>query len=417
MGWLFLVGASIGLAFTVNAFVPLRGHRWFFLPSFLFSWLTIELAAHHLAWQAIATLAFVWLGALATWPGQLALVVVAVQWIGLVLLVLQGWRARHSIAAALDGFGPRSTTHRIRWWRLLVPFPLRIDRTRCIRDIEYARASGRRLKLDVYLPPQPGERRPAIVQIHGGAWVIGDKREQGIPLLTHLADRGWVGFNVNYRLSPAATFPEHLVDIKRAIAWIRAHADEYGIDPSFIAVTGGSAGGHLAAMVALTADDPAYQPGFEEADTHVDACVPIYGVYDFVDRLGVRRPRYRDGFIGPWVLKAFYEDEPEVFHRASPVDRVNADAPPFLVIHGDRDTMAPLQDARMFVERLREVSEEPVLFAEIPGAQHAFDLFLSPRAVPVIEGIADFLDEVHRRAAIAQPTARTDSHPPLGAIA
>ena len=87
-----------------------------------------------------------------------------------------------------------------------------------------------------------------MLQIHGGGWVIGDKREQGIPLLNHLAADGWVGFNVNYRLSPRAKFPDHLVDCKRALAWIREHADEYGVDPDFIVVTGGSAGGHLSAL-------------------------------------------------------------------------------------------------------------------------------------------------------------------------
>lgn len=415
--WLFLLATAIGMAFTVNAFVPLRGNRRFFLPSFFASWLTIELAGHHLVWQAIATLAFLHFGALASWPGWVGLGLVAVQWVGLVALLLQGHRARHTMADALAGFAPTSTEHRIRWWRLLIPFPLRIAHTRRIRDVVYGRAAGRHLKLDIYLPEQRSEKRPAIVQVHGGAWVIGDKGDQGIPLLMHLADRGWVGFNVNYRLSPGATFPDHLVDIKRAIAWIRAHADEYGVDPEFIAITGGSAGGHLSAMAALTSDDPAYQPGFETADTHVDACVPIYGVYDFVDRLGLRRKRYRDGFIGPYVLKAFYDDEPAAFHRASPVDRVNADAPPFLVVHGDRDTMAPLQDARMFVERLREVSASPVLFAEIRGAQHAFDLFLSPRSVPVIEGVADFLDEVRRRALTARhERLASEATAPYGAM-
>jgi acetyl esterase/lipase len=271
-----------------------------------------------------------------------------------------------------------------------------------VRNVVYGRAGGRKLTLDVFLPEAHTAGRPAVVQIHGGAWVIGDKREQGLPLLLHLARRGWVGFNVNYRLSPGATFPEHLVDIKRAIAWIREHAEDYGVDPGFIAVTGGSAGGHLAAMAALTADDARYQPGFEDADTSVQACAPIYGVYDLVNRLGTHGPRYRDSFIGPVVIKAFYDEQPHRFHEASPVDRVSESAPPFLVVHGDRDTMSPLEDARMFVDRLRAVSRAPVLFAEVPGAQHAFDVFLSPRSVPVIEGVGAFLDQAHRRALVAR---------------
>ena len=144
------------------------------------------------------------------------------------------------------------------------------------------------------MPEEPGRNRPAIMQIHGGAWIIGDKREQGWPLIGHLAANGWVCFNVNYRLSPAATWPEHLIDLKYALKWIREHADEYGIDPSFVAVTGGSAGGHLTAMMGLTANDPEYQPGFEEADTSLQAAVPVYGVYDFTNRLGTMQERFRD---------------------------------------------------------------------------------------------------------------------------
>ena len=402
MPWLFLIATAVGLAFTINAFVPISNHRRLFIPSFLFSWLTMELAAHHLVWQALATATFIELGALDGLPGHVGLGLAFAQWIGLVILIGQGRRARHSMEAALEGYAAVEPEHRIPWTQLLFPFPLRIAATRRIRNVEYGRAGGRRLRLDVFLPDAPGDNRPAVIQLHGGAWVIGDKREQGLPLLLHLAERGFVGFNVNYRLSPAATFPDHLVDVKRAIAWIREHAEDYGVDPNFIAVTGGSAGGHLAAMAALTADDPRYQPGFEDADTSVQACVPIYGVYDLVNRLETHGPRYVDGFIGPVVLKAFFDDDPQKFHDASPVDRVNASAPPVFVIHGSRDTMTPLPDALMFVDRLRAVSNQPVLFAEIPGAQHAFDVFLSPRSLPVIEGVGAFLTTAARTAPTRQ---------------
>ena len=104
-----------------------------------------------------------------------------------------------------------------------------------------------------------------LVYIHGGAWVIGDKREQGIPMMHELAQRGWVCVAINYRLSPRATWPAHIVDCKRAVAWVREHIAEYGGDPGFIAVSGGSAGGHLSALLALTPNEPEWQPGFEDA--------------------------------------------------------------------------------------------------------------------------------------------------------
>jgi acetyl esterase/lipase len=261
------------------------------------------------------------------------------------------------------------------------------------RNIPFAHVGRRPLKLDVYQPrdARPGERRPAILQIHGGAWVMGDKREQGIPLLRHLAGQGWVGFNANYRLSPKATFPDHLVDLKRAVAWIREHADEYAVDPDFLVVTGGSAGGHLAALVALTANDPRYQPGFEDADTSVQGCVPFYGVYDFTNRNGHYPQKTVDDLFGGRVLKATLAREPQKFAEASPMDHVSPDAPPFLVIHGDADTLVPVGIARDFVEELRAASNAPVLYLELKGAQHAFDVLPSIRGWQVVRAVDRFI--------------------------
>ena len=183
------------------------------------------------------------------------------------------------------------------------------------------------------------------MQIHGGGWVIGDKREQGIPLLDHLAAQGWVGFNVNYRLSPSVAFPEHLIDLKRASPGSRSTPTSTAIDPDFLCVTGGSAGGHLTALVALTANDPRYQPGFEDVDTSVAAAVPFYGIYDFTT---AARSGHKvvQRFIEPIVMKAFLADDPEAFADASPIHHLRADAPPFFVIHGNKDTLAPVEDAR-----------------------------------------------------------------------
>jgi acetyl esterase/lipase len=269
-------------------------------------------------------------------------------------------------------------------------------------NVQYGAVGKKRLLLDVYEPadadarrPQHA-RRPAIIQIHGGGWVIGDKREQGLPLLNHLATNGWVGFNVNYRLSPRAVFPDHLIDIKRAIAWIREHADEYNIDPNFLVVTGGSAGGHLTALTGLTPNDPVYQPGFESADTSVQGAVPFYGVYCFRDRLDLCVPGFV-GFIERTVMKVRVSQNPDAFRAASPLDRIGEHAPPFFVIHGDRDTLAPVGYAREFVKQLREVSPEPVAYAELHGAQHAFDIFYSPRASRAVEGVERFVTGLHER--------------------
>ena len=233
------------------------------------------------------------------------------------------------------------------------------------------------------------------MQVHGGGWVLGHKDRQGQLLMKRLAARGWVCFNVDYRLSPMATFPDHLVDVKRAIAWIREHADEFGIDPDFIAVTGGSAGGHLTALTALTANRPDLQPGFEDADTSVACAVPFYGVYDFTNRNGAWPKETVPFFIAPFVMKADPEEAPEAYALASPLDQVHADAPPFFVIHGDIDVLAPVEDARDFVDRLRAVSNQPVYYLELHGAQHAFEVFASIRANAVIDAVERYLDAVH----------------------
>ena len=125
-----------------------------------------------------------------------------------------------------------------------------------------------------------------LLQVPGGAWTIGMRRPQAYPLLSHLAERGWVCVSIDYRVSPRHTWPDHIVDVKRALAWIKEHIAEYGGDPDFVAITGGSAGGHLCALAALTPDDPQYQPGFEDADTSVVAAVPIYGRYDWFSAEG-----------------------------------------------------------------------------------------------------------------------------------
>lgn len=399
MSWLLLAMGVWAAATTLAAYRPARRSKLFFLPSFFLGWLTIELAAHVIVVQAFWAVLMVWFGALDAWPGRAGLALAVVSWVLLAVCVAQARRSAVVMREVLADLAGDEPGPKVPLRLKMFPFWQRRPEVRIVRNLEYHRVGRKRLKLDVYQPRDaaPGDRRPAVLQIHGGAWVLGDKREQGIPLLTHLAANGWVGFNANYRLSPRATFPDHLVDLKRAVAWIRRHAAEFGADPDHLVVTGGSAGGHLAALVALTANDPRYQQGFEEVDTSVRAAVPFYGVYDFTNRSGAFDDTFRRWLLEPHVMKARFEDEPGKFVEASPIDRVHRGAPPFLVIHGDRDTLAPVSDARAFVERLRAVSAEPVLYAELHGSQHAFDVFPSIRTGHVIEGVERFLTALRRR--------------------
>jgi acetyl esterase/lipase len=219
-------------------------------------------------------------------------------------------------------------------------------------------------------------------------------------MMHELIERGWVCVAINYRLSPRATWPEHVVDCKRALAWVREHIAEYGGDPGFIAVSGGSAGGHLSSLVALTPNRPEWQPGFEDADTSVDACVPFYGVYEMTgdpDGSGKFGPGLVE-LLETRVMKVSKAEHPEVFGDASPTDRVTADAPPMLVFHGVNDTLVPVEVGRSFVERLRSVSSSPVAYVELPRTQHAFDVLASIRCRHTTMGTVQFLETIRRRS-------------------
>jgi len=399
---LYLGVSVVGGSLTSLALLP--GPRRGKVPAlfFLAGIMVGELAPLHIAWQVIATAAFIRAGALDRWPGWVGLAISLASWSGLVLAIARGQRAVAAIESSLvDTLGPayrdeieqdlrgdlRSGSS-IEWWHN--PFRSRARGVERIRNISYG-PNGKRNLLDVYRPSEGGRQRPTLVYVHGGAWTMGSKNWAGLPLVLHLAARGWVCVTPNYRLSPQATFPDHLIDLKLVLAWIRRDGEAYGADPGFVVVSGGSAGGHLAALLALTANDPALQPGFEEVDTSVAGAVPLYGSYDLLDRRGVRPDSFQKEFLEKRVLKTSPEADAPGWERASPRYHVRPDAPPFFVIHGRHDSLLFWEDARYFVEALRSVSAQPVVYAELPGAQHAFDQFHSVRGIAVAEGVARYL--------------------------
>ena len=415
--WLFLAVSIYGALYTLVAYRP---PRWSIGvgPVFFAHWLTTELATHHLVWQAVATVVFARLGAFSHWPGWVGLGITALSWAGLVGLVRQAHRVETAVEEALrDGLGGEyraelggrfDSRQRLPRYRLAMAFHFRRRDVQRVASVPYG-PYGRRNTLDVWHHREPAERAPVLFWIHGGGWVIGHKAQQALPMLNHMAAQGWICVSINYRLSPRSKFPDHLVDVKRALAWVRSHIAEYGGDPSFVLVTGGSAGGHLAALTALTANDPEYQPGFETADTSVQACVPFYGVYDLTNRLRSHPPIEGWGFVRfleRRVMGVRLRDDPDAFAKASPVDRVHPDAPPFFVIHGDQDVLAPVADAREFVQRLRSVSKEPVAYLELRGAQHAFEVFHSIRTTHVVRGVERFGAWAHTRHAAKHVGAR-----------
>ncbi len=393
---------------AANALRPLPG-RHAAMPSFLAGWLTGELAPHLLAMTALDTGREVKRGGGRTRD----LVLGALALAGLATLVRRAYGVGELVEDALqDSLGddyqerlssvPSARDLATPWREVARPFRMRKQAVERIADIGYT-AGGKRARLDIYRPRDgevdgvPLERAPVLVQVHGGGWVMGTKERQGQLLMNRMAARGWVCVALNYRLAPKHPFPAQIIDTKKVLAWVREHIDAYGGDPSYVVVTGGSAGGHLAALAALTPGDPAYQPGFEDADTSVAGCVPFYGVYDLAGATGDPAAiGMRDQFLAKWVFRepADAEHLPD-FEAASPLLRVGPDAPDFFVIHGEHDTLVSVRQARAFVERLRETSKASVTYSELPGAQHAFEVFSSIRSQHVIKAVERWL-EWHR---------------------
>ena len=401
-GWLFLFISLVGTAIVVNAARPVRGPISI-VPSWVLAFLTLDLALFHIGLALLLAGAFSLFGALDSWPGKLALYLTLASSAVLLVLWLPSLRAA-SVAEAVAAELELDEVERMPRNLLLKPLPTLREGVSVVRNVPFARRAGHVLAMDIYRGAGHAERRPALVFIHGGAWVLGDKREQGLPLCHHLASLGWVCANANYRLSPGATYPDHVVDAKSAVAWLREHSDEYGVDPDFIAIAGNSAGAHIAAMTAL-GDDAVAAPGEEQRDASVQAVVTCYGVYDLTNRLGVHGSAFLDRLIGPYVVKAFFDEEPEKFHAASPMDHVERASVPWLILQGDRDSLSPAPEARAFARRLREHSKHVVGYAEFPGAQHAFDIYYSLRTVAAVELTARFLATAYRGFDRARSTA------------
>ncbi|HZE17411.1 MAG TPA: alpha/beta hydrolase [Mycobacterium sp.] len=400
-----LAVAAVTAASTLNAYRPLVRSGYPSLFSWVFGLVVTELPLQTLASQ---------LGGLALTAGRLTRPVRTIAWLvagvsalGLLNFSRAGHKANVPLAAALDsGLGTCRRTDSAGVWRRPTgpataksPGPLRM--LRIYRD--YAHDSnisygeyGSANNLDIWRRPDLdwAGKAPILFQIPGGAWTTGNKRGQAHPLMSHLAELGWICVAINYRHSPRNTWPDHIVDVKRALAWVKANITEYGGDPDFIAITGGSAGGHLSSLAALTPNDPQFQPGFEDVDTRVQAAVPFYGVYDFTRFEDAMHPTM-PALLVRSVVKQRPSTNPRPYITASPVNHVSADAPPFFVLHGRNDSLVPVEQARGFVDKLRQVSQQPVVYAELPFTQHAFDIFGSARAAHTAVAVEQFLAEVY----------------------
>jgi acetyl esterase/lipase len=358
-------------------------------------------------------------GGLKSWPGAVGALLTLLSAVFLLTAIHRAWDARDDLEGALQqalGAGYRQAIlperaallrEQVNWRDWIRPTHFDLTGIKTIADIAYGE-HGERNRLDVLRsssPPPAGSRgRPVLIQMHGGGYMWGRKNLAGLPLMHLLARRGWIVVTLNYRLAPEDRWPSQLIDAKKAVAWVREHIAAYGGDPGFIAATGGSAGGNLSTFLALTSGQARYQPGFEHADTRIQAAVPFYAGYsseklDLNDRLG--RHTYNN------ILPIESRDDPKVQADLVPQTHINGAAPPFFILTGTHDALARVEETREFVRQLRAASKAPVVYAEAEGANHGFDDAHSMRAEHAANAVQRFLEFVYadylRRESGARP--------------
>lgn len=248
-----------------------------------------------------------------------------------------------------------------------------LDDVEVIRDVTFGTTGDRSLRLHVLRSTEPTEGpSPAVVWIHGGAWLGGD-RDAGIGRLAPLVRQGYVGVSIEYRLSPEATFPAQIEDCKAAIRFLRAEADQFGIDPDRIGVWGSSAGGHLVALLGTSGDveDLEGEGGNPGVSSRVQAVCDFFGPTDFLrmndtpGQMDHEAPNSPESLLigGP------IREHPDRVAQANPITYVSADDPPFLIVHGDRDPLVPLNQSELLRDSLRS-SGVPVTLHVVEGGGH-----------------------------------------------
>lgn len=232
------------------------------------------------------------------------------------------------------------------------------------RDVVFGSGGGRDLRCNVYRPPQPGTARPAVLLVHGGAWVNGDRAQlHGYGIL--LGRIGYVCVATEYRLAGEAKWPAQIHDVKAALRWMRANAAHLGIDPDKIAISGNSAGAHLALLAAGTPDLPEFEGdgGNAGVGTRVAAAV---GFYAPTQLYVPDRPDEVVAFLfGPSYSESFAR-------AASPVEYASRGFPPTLLITGNADELVPVESSILMYDALRKAGG-PVELHVYGGAPHAFD--------------------------------------------
>ena len=260
------------------------------------------------------------------------------------------------------------------------------------RNVEYGKGGEVPLLLDMYAPKTPVTTpAPAIVWIHGGAWRTGDKFPSQVAAM---ARRGFFAVSINYRLSGVAPFPAAVEDAKCAIRWLRANAARYAVDPERIGVWGGSAGGHLALMVACADESAGLEGngGWPGVSSRAKAACSFYGPSDLTALAGPYGRLSRDNELVQF-LGFTPQENPEMYRRASPVAYVSKGDPPLLLVHGTEDRTVPPRQSELMFDAYQNAGLEAALI-KVEGAGHGFQqppsITIKPSAQEIEQAVADF---------------------------
>jgi acetyl esterase/lipase len=421
-----MVYASLAFSvfLLVSGLTALRpSHRGFLgVFSFPVGWPAAELAGQAAIVQTALVVFLAWWGWPAQhWAGDLFVVVaVVVVLINLTLVVISFYApyvVRRALAAntQLVLTAPRRRDALFgTWWRTLLQ--ISVHPRDMLYDPNLAYGPEARNRLDIWRDPSTPPNAPVMLFIHGGAWVFGDKREQGRPMLHELLRHGFVIVSMNYRLAPAAPWPAQIHDATRALAWVKEHISEYGGDPERVVVSGASAGGHLAALLALTSTTSTWRPSdlATERDLSTIGCVPFYGVLEMTgdDEAWNGNGRALRRWLETRVMHKNFADDPSLFLTASPMEHIHETAPPFLVVQGRNDTLVDFHVARTFVSEFRRRAFAPVHYIELPLTQHAFDVTASPRTSSTTGAVVAFCRAVTARPTLTPALAAAYQVPP-----
>jgi acetyl esterase/lipase len=282
------------------------------------------------------------------------------------------------------------------WWRTALQFPYHPHDMQLVKNVAYGPFA--RQRLDVWRMSTTPLHAPVVFFVHGGSWTMGDKREQGRPMLHEFVRRGWIAVVPNYRLAPRHPWPAQIVDVTRAFGWVKKNIANYGGDPERVVVAGGSAGGQLAALLALTEHDATWRPSdmTDVTDWSTRGTMAFYGVLEMTGDethwRGLGRGLLR--LLERRIVQVSYAENETLYRSLSPFERIHRGAPPFLVVHGRNDTLVDVQVARDFVAKFREVAPAPIYYVELPFTQHAFDVSASPRTSATTRAAVAFAESV-----------------------